>query len=397
MKKNKVNNVEYDKSLMPHNRFELFKDIFKQNYRKLILEGLFILLSLIPALAVLFFKDYYVASLEVAFTNGTLSEADYISNSQIVTILANTISSILLLVFAVIVSGLSRVNYLLTTGEPIFFLMDFNQGVKDNIKVTLFYTFIYSILLSIGLFIKSFIVSGIGAYVFLGITQGIYFPILLTIYYATPIYSWKNKDYFHNSGIFFIRHFIKIFPMSLLISVPAFLLFIPIGNTFIYRYLVIALAVFLFSPLLSIVFGLFFNYIFDISINKDNYPELYDKGIVRIYKESDMKKEYLFDNGKIVIDYQNKTISSITINNEELVKGNVPFFSVKLRNRTDEVTWVSGKDFTLDSLNDNEAIYSHKLLGASIKVKQVEKGLSWSIKVYNKTDLLIEQVELITD
>ena len=60
-----------------------------------------------------------------------------------------------------------------------------------------------------------------------------------------------------------------------------------IGQTFVWRYIVLALITLFIVPILMIVFDLFLNYLFDKGINQENYPEIFDKGITRVQvKES---------------------------------------------------------------------------------------------------------------
>ena len=49
-----------------------------------------------------------------------------------------------------------------------------------------------------------------------------------------------------------------------------------------------------------------------------------------------MKQLFDLNNVKITIDYLNKTISSLIFNNEELIHGDIPFFTVKMRTKNAE-------------------------------------------------------------
>ena len=109
-----------------------------------------------------------------------------------------------------------------------------------------------------------------------------------------------------------------------------------------------------------------------------------------------MKKVFSFSNTKVEIDYHNKTVSSIIFEGEELIFGDVPFFTLKFRSRDAEKTYLSAKEFEFVNCYDSIAEYHHKDADVFLKIEQVENGLRWGIRVNNHTDLLLEQVELMS-
>lgn len=109
-----------------------------------------------------------------------------------------------------------------------------------------------------------------------------------------------------------------------------------------------------------------------------------------------MKKVFSFSNTKVEIDYLNKTVSSIFFEGEELIFGDVPFFTLKFRSRDAEKTYLSAKEFEFVNCYDSIAEYHHKDADVFLKIEQVENGLRWGIRVNNHTDLLLEQVELMS-
>lgn len=109
-----------------------------------------------------------------------------------------------------------------------------------------------------------------------------------------------------------------------------------------------------------------------------------------------MKKVFNFSNIKVEIDFLNKNVSSIIFNNEELIYGYVPFFTIKLRNRNAEKRYISAKEFEFVELNESIAKYHHKDVDVFLKVGQIDNGLCWNIRAINHTDELLEQVELMS-
>ena len=236
MKKKHIKN-----NITPYNRTSLFKEIFLSEWKTLFLEGILLMISFLPSLLLLFFKEYYISSLYVALEAGNISNDEVIANSQYARLIFNTIASLCLVFPSIFVSGFTKVNHLLSTGESISFKLDFNEGVKSNLKVNMIYTLFFSILLALALFVKAFIVSGIGSTIFLGIIIAVFLPILLMIYYSNNVYTWKFKDYFHNNLMIYIRYFFKIFPMCLILASISLIFVFNIGNSFLWRYIVIIL------------------------------------------------------------------------------------------------------------------------------------------------------------
>ena len=109
-----------------------------------------------------------------------------------------------------------------------------------------------------------------------------------------------------------------------------------------------------------------------------------------------MIKNYIFKNNSISIDFANKTISSLKFKNEEMVEGNVSFFFLRMRKRDNSHYYLPAKEFKFEKYEDGKAYYSHKEADVILTIKELSNGLSWSIKIINHTDFLLEQVELMS-
>lgn len=107
-------------------------------------------------------------------------------------------------------------------------------------------------------------------------------------------------------------------------------------------------------------------------------------------------KKYSFNNGFTVgIDFESARITSIT-KKEELVYGNVSFYAVKLRNKEGAYRIIDASEGVLVSFDGETAVYAHEEMLVMVLVKQDGERLVWNIKVENKTQDLIEQVELMS-
>ena len=109
-----------------------------------------------------------------------------------------------------------------------------------------------------------------------------------------------------------------------------------------------------------------------------------------------MIKNYFFNNNSITLDFIDKTVNSLKFKGEEMIEGNVSFFSLRMRKRDDTHYFLPAKEFKFEKYEDGKAYYSHKEADVILTIKELLNGLKWSIKVINHTDSLLEQVEIMT-
>ena len=105
---------------------------------------------------------------------------------------------------------------------------------------------------------------------------------------------------------------------------------------------------------------------------------------------------YTINNGKITIDFENKKIQSLLLNGKEIIKGNIPFFSVRLRKKNNEFRMISAFDCQLVKVEDMKAYYTHKEVDVILSIRQEKDALLWRISVKNKTEDLIELVDIMS-
>ena len=105
---------------------------------------------------------------------------------------------------------------------------------------------------------------------------------------------------------------------------------------------------------------------------------------------------YTINNGTINIDFENKKISSLLLNGEEVIHGNIPFFSVRMRKKSNEIRMISAFDCQFVKAEEATAYYTHAEIDVALSVRQAENALLWRINVKNKTGDLIELVDLMS-
>ena len=102
------------------------------------------------------------------------------------------------------------------------------------------------------------------------------------------------------------------------------------------------------------------------------------------------------NNGKISIDFEAKKIKSIVLNEAEIIRGNIPFFSIRLRKKSNDFRMISAFDCQLVKVEDFKAYYTHKEVEVVLSIRQEDDALLWRINVKNKTKDLIELVDIMS-
>ncbi len=266
MRKKKAQKTK-SSSTLPSNRVELFFDVIKQRWRLLILLGFFFFLSILPFLAILVLRRVFVLS----------------SNDNYQFFVSNLffflVASISILIISIPLGGILKNLKHLSYEEPIFLKDDLVQGIKESFLPLLLAIFIFSILFFLNISVCLFPTAHIA---FKGIAAGalvfVFFPYLMVLVNQISVYSNSIKDYFHNSLLVFIKNYFRVLLVSL-INLASILLFlisnVVILSTCLFLYFI------LINPFVLIFDVIYFNYIFDISINKEYYPDIFEKGLFK--------------------------------------------------------------------------------------------------------------------
>ena len=270
-------------AILPSNYLELFFDTIKQNWQRIILMGIMLFIFFLPTLVCLFISDYYFLQLSTS-TSYSQAEIDALR------ITSRNLFDIGICVGIIIssfgISGLSRVNLLVAREEGLFFFKDLNKGIRQNLKSNILFFTIYAVLLYCSLLVINNVNSAYLKFIPLAVVQTIFFPALLVNIETTSIYAWKIKDSFRNAFIIYIKNFFVVIIFALLYT--AIILFNLIPYIFL-KYVLIGITIILVYPFINLALRVYFNKILDRDINKDNYPEIYKRGIYE--KESDPTME----------------------------------------------------------------------------------------------------------
>ena len=256
MKKKKAIKKGY--ASLPRNRKELFFDVIKQRWRTLFFLGFIFSLSIAPFFIVLILRRFFSAS-------NTTDYQFYVSNYFFL-----FIASIALVFVGVFLGGLLKNLKHLSYEEPIFLKDDFFLGIKESIFHLLLVVFLFSIVFFLNVLLGSLIF--------------VFFPFLLVLINEISIYKNSFKDYLHNGVVILVKNYFRILFLSLINLLPLLLFLI---NNIVILSTALLFYFLLINPFVLLLDMVYFNYIFDISINKKYYPDIFEKGL---YRDEEIRK-----------------------------------------------------------------------------------------------------------
>lgn len=270
MKKERVSR-DFNESNMPHNRIEVFKDILLNRSSTLFSVGIMLLIFAIPLIVIVFFSLQTLANFK-EYTEETYQQLLLTLNTN------NLLIMVGIMFFSIGLAGAYKIIRMLIWQEGIFFMHDFFKGVKENLKNFLLTGFFIGLLNLVTQYLY-FNVS-VSEYAIMAciIVIAFFLPSVLFILGQSIIYKLPYIQMLKNAILLAWRNFYTSIPVLLLnvafIVVPFF-----IENI---AYLVYILLIpILIAPLLIMFNMLYTDTLFDKFINKDNFKEIYDKGIYR--------------------------------------------------------------------------------------------------------------------
>lgn len=105
---------------------------------------------------------------------------------------------------------------------------------------------------------------------------------------------------------------------------------------------------------------------------------------------------YRLNNSVIKISLEERRVVSFIFKGDELIKGNIPFFAIKTRDKNGKTSFLDAFNFEYIK-SDNKHYFSNQLFDVALSInKKSENELTWGIDIKNKSTLLIEQVEIMS-
>ena len=280
---------DFTEESLPHNRFEVFFDLLKTRWRLFLLIGAIFFLFFLPLLGSLAAESLFSSSLYASFLSGETTESAYRANLFSLRCAFLAIDFFLFLLLSLPFSGFARVYRLLVHYEMLDFKSDFFKGVKDNFLHTFFLFLLASVLFCLSSLLATyFMASGskgfwqtVAFFAPIFIFLLVFFPSFALSYCQIPFYSSPFSLTLKNGFKLYASFLFQSLLFAALLIAPCFLLLL--GNFYV---LLISFGLFplIYLPLSLLCLFLSSVSIFDKAINKNEYPELVDKGIHRIEK-----------------------------------------------------------------------------------------------------------------
>lgn len=282
--KNKQAASDFTIDKLPKNRWEVFLDCLKERYLLFLAMGLTLLIFALPLLFVTLLSDNTLGGLYLSLINGDYTQEEY-------TVLVQSANSMYSLFFipcymalAVGASGVIMVIRQLVWGEGVFYMQDLFDGIKSN---GIYYTLI-ALILGLLVYLQNTYLP-IQSNVFL-----IAIPIIASLlilptagFMFSQIAIYKNHffRYALNGFSLYIRTVPKTLLFLVLFLIPAVLSMNLLP--FLAKYIIVLLFFLFLAPMLLTGWFLYSCSVFDKYVNKEQYPEIYDKGVYR--KEKTVK------------------------------------------------------------------------------------------------------------
>ena len=279
----KYSKKDFELNNLPNNRARQFFTILRIEWKTLALLNLIILLFFIPY----FVLDVVRWSVCDSFWNSIVTsssdpERDYAIAKFYIDM---AYAGIMLLIYPIIsigVSGAIKVLQRCVFIEGVLFKDDFFLGIKNNWRQFLILSIIYGAFKALLQFNISFcnLNPGLFSSIFQGVSIAIFYGVVAPIIFftASNVATYKMSIFVGVSNSF--KMFIKKLHFCLIFALVLYgLTYLDLIPNVIIRILVTAGVVVLISSLFILAWYLFSVSIFDEYINKDNYPEIYRKGL----------------------------------------------------------------------------------------------------------------------
>ena len=148
----------YARSTLPSNRWQLGWDIMKNNFSKIVILNLIMLVFALPVVALMIWRSMVLKISAMDYPFESFMSYPYVGNlagaAEAVNVSANMWLILLPVCAAVLAVGLSGVLYILRNmvwTEGVFVGSDFWRGVKKNYLIVFMITLVYSIFLFMGI------------------------------------------------------------------------------------------------------------------------------------------------------------------------------------------------------------------------------------------------------
>lgn len=267
---------DFDKTKLPNNRFQVFFDILKNRSNVLINLGLVILVCSIPFIVV----NVLYNLLSTNISKMSLSTDEMYGQLLTILNLKNLLYIPCLIILAFGLSGCYQIIRRLVFYENMLFKSEFIKGIKSNywhFFFTLTVIGLFNFLIQTVLFMKTNMNSTYYklALCILIVMIILFIPIAIIIFSHTTLYNLPFIYRIKNGLLISILKFYYMIPLGILNLGLILITLIKVDIVYIFSLVFLPLI----SPFIIMLNTLVCNNVFDKYINKENYKEIYKKGI----------------------------------------------------------------------------------------------------------------------
>lgn len=288
--KPKVAAEDYDISSLPQSRKEVFTDVCRLHWGKLLLLGGLLLLFALPVFFCAVHRDLTLLLLEEQMEQNTWTPLEAASLVCHALLIYAAIRIPLAVLFSIGLAGVMRMIKRYAWLENVSFSHDFFLGVRQNTRQYAALLLIAGILQLLCTYAHSAIpVLGEGIlFVFLS-----YLPSALCLLFLLPVgtlaipcvavYDNKMPMHLRYGSILFLRYGWRVLLAIIICGFPFLLTLLP---KLAFR-VIGGVVSCLLLPFSLLAWFLFVSELLDRQINQENYPELVDRGLLGRYKETE--------------------------------------------------------------------------------------------------------------
>lgn len=279
-KKKSVKTIDFAISSLPKTRKEQFFDILSHRFFLLMGLGALILLFSLPFLGLSLYKD--VSSMAIEASNAEVSAKQ---QSLFFTMLIYRLACLpSFLILSLGLSGAQKIFLELLYDEPIFFRSDFLSGIKENWKQYFLLASFFWLFWFISELASSFFTNIFVEVVFPGINIALLYPAIFVAFFLMNTYTNSFGKNITSGYAIYFKAFPSVFLTFLAVFALIFLKYIPL---ILVKYTVILLCFLLYLPI-SLLLG-YENQmrLFDLYINKEQFPNFYQKGLASFYSKKE--------------------------------------------------------------------------------------------------------------
>ena len=275
--KTKQSKTEFQENQLPHTRAQVFWDVIKLHWRAFLILDLVLFVGILPLLTCLFFRDNYALGLSIRVAQGTMTANERLIALRYVHLICAGACWLSLYIFAIAVCIVTRFINRIIWYEPLFIKEDIHLALKNGYKTATICATLTGMVIVVQkamLFVTDNIflqIIPVAIFIpFIGL------PLLLTFMQST-IYEGKFSQLMKNSIAMYIKQAPIVLLFGLLLFAP--LLFVILEQYLIIKYIVVAVYLLFIEILFIMMFQLGCHHIFDKFINKEQFPEIYKKGL----------------------------------------------------------------------------------------------------------------------